>query len=68
MERDLAVSITSAAAKKTSRTMDSGLPSRIVMAMATEMADMRRTTNQACVLFTTLAAAIGVDVTNAMEL
>jgi hypothetical protein len=67
MGRDLAVIITSAA-KKTSRTMDVGLPSRIVMAMATEMADLRRTTNQACVLFTTLATAMGVDVTNAMEL
>lgn len=58
----------SAAAKKTTLEGDDGFPTRVIMALATEMGDMRRTCDQACVMIVALAAAYGIDVSSMMEL
>lgn len=44
---------------------ETGLTERLIMSMASEMADMKRATERACIIFQTLAESAGVNVENA---
>jgi hypothetical protein len=44
---------------------ETGLTERLIMAMASEVADIQRATTRACVIFQALAEAAGVSVVNA---
>lgn len=44
---------------------DPGLTTRLIMSMATEMAETERATKRACIIFQALALAAGVNVANA---